>query len=776
LGSGFAAEIGYHRDESKEKTTPMDNKNRSLARYIIKVIAFIIFLILLFRFFGPEARAQSTQTVSGKVVDGKGVPLYLVHVKIEGTSVGDVTNEEGYFTLQSDLSEPFILLVSMLSYEKERLKLDPNSDQLTDLKVTLREDMISMEDLQVTGSAFTSGDSKGVTLSPIEVVTTPGSAADIFRAMKTFPGVAHVDEGSGLFVRGGDVSETKILLDQATVVHPYRFENPTGGVFGTIPPFMVSGTYFSTGGFPARYGNALSGVLAMESLDMPQQRSINANIGMAAASLGFNLPAASGKWGLRFTGNRSFTDFMFGVNGMGDEFITSPEGYDGNLSLIFQPKKGTTFKLFSFGNGNQLGVQVPEPGFTAEFTSEERNRLHNFQWVQTAGKWYGETSLSWNRFSNDQTLGGMIIDQGDNTWKLRTDWERSLSESLYLRVGAEWERLTNRFDGLVPAQQGQLNPEAEFIDINAEYTISRSAAWSEISYEFGGRWVADLGLRSDRLGETSEMVVDPRFTLSFKITPNQTVRYSTGIYHQFAEPFQFNSDSGNPKLGAQQSIHNILTYEFKSNLLHARSEFYHKRYDDLIIADQTQNLDNSGNGFAYGADFFLKYSEYLKTRFNGWISYSYLQSERFRGLEQFNGLRFDQAPSDFDITHNLTVVTKYQLIGFFTIGTTYRYATGRPVTPVTGSVQSGPNNLFQPIFGALNSERLPDFHRLDIDLSQYIPFGNGHSVVFYASISNALNRANVMDYSYSPDYSERTPVESNYRRFIYTGATISLSL
>ena len=43
---------------------------------------------------------------------------------------------------------------------------------------------------------------------------------------------------------GGDVSETVVLLDQATVVHPYRYESPTGGVFGTIPSFMVQGTVF----------------------------------------------------------------------------------------------------------------------------------------------------------------------------------------------------------------------------------------------------------------------------------------------------------------------------------------------------------------------------------------------------------------------------------------------------------------------------------------------------------------------------------------------------
>ena len=755
----------------------MAQSKRSTLRYLIKVIAFLLFLYGLFTWLTPDANAQTNEAdvISGKVLSKKGEPLYLVHVKVAGTAVGDVTDEEGVFSFRYRNDGPFELQISLLGYGKRLLPLDPNSDELTGLEITLKEETITSEQMKVSGSAFTSGDEKGVTVSPIEVVTTPGTAADVFRAMKTFPGTSMVDEGSGLFVRGGDLSETKILLDQATVAHPYRFENPTGGVFGTIPPFMISGTYFSTGGFPARFGNALSGVLAMESLDMPKKRSLNLNMGMAAASVGLDLPSESGKWGVRFTGNRSFTGFMFDLNGMGGEFLTSPIGMDGNLSIQFKPSPKTSFKLFSFANTNRLGVEVPEPGFTAIFDSRETNRLHNLQWGQMAGAWYGETSLSWNAFSNRQNYGGLAIDQQDHTLKLRTDWERPLGSDFYLRIGGEWESLINRMDGRVP-NQGILNPDAQFTDFNASYTIGRTAAWSELNYEFGGRWVANLGIRSDQLHANGSWVADPRFSLTFKPDARQTLRFTTGLYHQFAQPMQFNPDTGNPDLGAQQAAHYIATYEYQQNLLHGRAEIYHKQYDDLVIADEASNLSNDGYGYARGVDLFLKYSEYLTTRFNGWISYSFLQSERLQSLESNGAIRRVEAPSSFDITHNLTVVAKYQVIGFFTVGATYRYATGRPITPITGGQSVDEGAYYLPMFGAINSERLPSFQRLDLDISQYIPFGNGHSLVIYASVSNALNRRNVMDYSYNEQYTERTPVESNYARFIYTGATLSLSI
>jgi hypothetical protein len=133
----------------------------------------------------------------------------------------------------------------------------------------MSESSVKLGDVVIAGSAFTTGDeASSLTLHSLDVYTTPGASADILRAIQTFPGVAAMDDGSGLFVRGGDVGETTILLDQATVVHPYKFESPTGGYFGTIPPFLVGGTYFSSGGFSARYGNALSGILAMESMNI----------------------------------------------------------------------------------------------------------------------------------------------------------------------------------------------------------------------------------------------------------------------------------------------------------------------------------------------------------------------------------------------------------------------------------------------------------------------------------------------------------------------------
>ena len=266
--------------------------------------------------------AQDPAVVQGEVVDAEGEPVPFANVQIAGTTDGAATGRDGRFRFATRHLEKHQLVATFIGYEPARRSLHLSAGDTTVVRLVLRPILIELGETAVTASTWSTGEKEDITLSPLDVVTTPGAAADIFRAVKTFPGVAMVDDGAGLFVRGGDVSETLILLDQATIVHPYRHESPTGGVFGTIPPFMTKGTVFSSGGFPARYGNALSAVLAMESQDRPVQRRSTLNLGLAALSLGVDEPVVPDVVGARLSGNLSLTDLLFRVNGQGGAFET----------------------------------------------------------------------------------------------------------------------------------------------------------------------------------------------------------------------------------------------------------------------------------------------------------------------------------------------------------------------------------------------------------------------------------------------------------------------
>jgi hypothetical protein len=99
-------------------------------------------------------------------------------------------------------------------------------------------------------------------LTPLEIVRIPGSDADLCRAITTFPGSNQVDEGSRITVRGGDASEVMTILDQASLYHLFIFDDDFNtSSYTTINPWGLKGINFSSGGFSAKFGNALSAVL-----------------------------------------------------------------------------------------------------------------------------------------------------------------------------------------------------------------------------------------------------------------------------------------------------------------------------------------------------------------------------------------------------------------------------------------------------------------------------------------------------------------------------------
>jgi len=719
---------------------------------------------------------QKSSFLAGKVVDEKGAPLAFANLQIIDSFDGEVSNEAGKFLITARKAGAAKIRASLIGYETAEQSARLIVGDTVRVNFILKETLVNLQDVVVTASAFATGDEgKGVTLRRMEVVTTPGAAADIFLAIKTFPGLAMVDEGSGLFVRGGDVSETVTLLDQATVVHPYKYESPTGGVFGTINPFLVSGTLFSSGGFSARYGNALSGMLAMESQNLPEGSAYTLNLGLAAASASLQIPLFQNKLGVRFSGNRSSTGAMFRLNGLRDEFVEPPSGNDGNLSLIYQYSPTGWLKFFNFASNDRIGVNVHEPSFAAVYRGKERNQLHNLQWSELRRGWLMKMSLSLNRYDTERDLGNLNFDQRDDTYKWRLDVERELSQRARLAWGSELERVNNDFRGTVPEHDDVLDPDAEVQRLHENYSAPRWGAYTEIETQLGRRVTAGAGVRLDHHNLADETILDPRFSLRYDFTKQTNLRLAWGIYHQFPEAYLFNPASGNSLLASQRAQHYIIGLEHQREQLMMRVETYYKPYQDLVIRDNERHYANRGDGEAYGLDLFVKYGAFLQTRFNGWLAYSYLHSERLLPRNIGNRYLYERAPSPFDITHNLTLVGKLRLIQFFSGGLTYRFATGRPITPIAGAIRNEEFGFYIPIEGPVNSERLPSFQRLDASLSYYLPYGSGNSTTFYFAVSNLLNRSNVLDYDYSLNYSSRMPRTTNYRRFIYFGVTTTLA-
>ena len=110
---------------------------------------------------------------------------------------------------------------------------------------------VKLSGINSLGLGTASDERKTTVLKPLDIVTTAGAQGDIVGALKTLPGAQQIGESEGLFVRGGDGSETKTIIDGMMVNKPFFSSAPDIASRGRFSPFLFKGTIFSTGGYSA---------------------------------------------------------------------------------------------------------------------------------------------------------------------------------------------------------------------------------------------------------------------------------------------------------------------------------------------------------------------------------------------------------------------------------------------------------------------------------------------------------------------------------------------
>jgi len=722
----------------------------------------------------PAAAPAQPAVVDGQVGDAQGAPVPYANVRIEGTTDGAATDDTGRFRFTTQRTGPVVLRASAVGYDPAKRSIHLEPGDTTTVQFTLPSESVQLDEAVVTGETYSTGPASTATLSSTEAVTTPGAAGDLFRALQSFPGVASPGDGAGLFVRGGDVTETKTLLDQATVHHPYQYESPAGGTFGAVRPFLVDGTQFSTGGFSAQHGNALSGVLAMESKDRPEQSRQYVNLGLAAASLSLDQPLVEDELGLRLSGNRSFTGLLFRVNGQHGDYATVPQGMDGNLGLTwdYSRRPSGQLKLFAFVRHNRIGVETATGAFSGLYRGQTTNQLYNLQWTAQASGWTLESSASWSAYSSEKDFGVLDLAPTDRAAKLRVDATRPVNDWTF-RTGGTVEQRRYRLDGTFPTQPNVVVPDAPTRSVNTSLPATRLGGYAEVESNLRSSLVARAGVRTDYHSRAGRPVVDPRVGLSWQFAPNTQLRAAWGLYHQFPQLQTYSEHAGDTSLGAQRAQHLVLGLRHERESLLLRAEAYHKPYRDLVVRTGPSRYANAGSGSAQGIDLFAKYGAFLETRFNGWASYSVLRSHRTQPRDRGTEVRLENGPAPYDLTHQFTAVGKVRVVDQFRVGGTYSYVTGRPFTPVVGTERLNSGAIL-PVDGPVGSRRLPAYHRFDLQVSYYWPFNRRQNVVLYAALNNVFDRANAVDVAYSPDYSERRYRTTDFRRSLYFGLTLTL--
>ena len=705
---------------------------------------------------------QATARISGLVTDATLLPLPGATVEVDGRVVA-TSGDDGTFEIIAP-GTPSRLRVALDGFEPYETLLQPVA---TDLRITLG--VRRFEDrVRVTARPPRPPVESVFTRQPIDVYRTPGAQGDLFRALQTLPGVVATDEAAGLFVRGGDVSEVLVSLDDAVIAHPYRYETPTGGFRGAVDPLLVTGIAFSTGGFSARHGNALSAVMDLRGLDRAELPEMSGTVGLAGASAAVAMPVRE-HVGVRAAMNRTFTSLLFAVNGTPRRFEPAPEGWDGSAGLSWDLNSAGRFKTFALVQRDSVGTEVERDAFAGWLRSSSDHSFVAARWDGSAGAWTTGASVGSDTYSRRTAVGVLALDVEDRTQSWRVDAARPGERHVDWRLGSNGAFTHTEIAGRVPAAGGDLAGVSGDAAFDADARDWYAGAYLEATTSLG-IVSTTTGARVDRFGKAGATTVDPRVNVRIAVGRSRAIRYATGIYHQAPAPSYYDRARGTTQLAPMRAVHHIIGYEVgrEAEGLYLRVEGYSKRYRDLPLEDDALGYSSDGFGSSRGIDLF---SQWRSSRVDLRGTASWLSARRrWTPADQRNRYELPGGTwrPDFEIPWSASLIATVPVGGGVAFSGSWRAAAGRPNTPIVGAIQTG--DQFAPVFGAINSERLPRYERVDAAVNWLVPAGAG-AVVFFASIDNMLGRLNVFEYRYTPDYSSRQPVVPTSQRSVYVGAT-----
>jgi outer membrane cobalamin receptor len=697
--------------------------------------------IIVILFFMSITSSFGQSIVNGKIIDEKGQPLVGVNIYIDGTYDGAISDTNGIFQFTTSESGLKTLIATYLSFENYKKTVEVS--QMQNMTVKLKESVTTLDAVVITAGTFEAGEKARVSvLNSLDIVTTAGAAGDIIGALSTLPGTQTVGEDGRLFVRGGEANETQTYVDGIRVPQPYGPTPNNTPTRSRFSPFLFNGISFSTGGYSAEYGEALSSVLTLNTIAEPQQDQTDISLMTVGLGLG-----RTKKW------DKQSISLNLSYINLGPYQKVVPQNFDWNKPV--QAKGGEAVYRYKLKNGllrfytaydnstmdiNQEDINTEK---TSRFALSNNNIYSNLSYKGTLGeKWMMHTGLSYGQSTNKINIPEGNLDNDEDGIHAKVKMTRKISDRINIAGGMDY--FYTDFQEKFKENQGNEFPLGYKNHLGALYTEGDIFLSKNLAFK--------VGARASRNSLLDEYHLDPRASMAYKLNDKSQVSLAYGDFTQSPnqEVIKFNTN-----INSEKASHYIVNYQYKTKGRLFRTEAYLKNYDNLIKFNSirpefTSSYNNNGNGYAKGLDIFWRDSKTFKYT-DYWVSYSYIDSER-----NFRNFPSSATPS-FIAKHNLSIVTKHFIKALTSqIGFSYTVNSGRPY-----------NNPNEKTF--MNG-KTKSYQNLSFNWAYLI----SQQKILYFSISNITNNENIFGYQYA----NRPDTNGNYRsrpigqaadRFIFLG-------
>lgn len=733
--------------------------------------------------------AQENYTLSGTVTDSlTGEPLAGASVFLEAESAGTQADENGQYKLPVKRGSHLIRF-SFIGFRPFETRLIIDSDQT--FNATLAP--VTTETQSVIITARNPEENTGSTKTGLMEITGKEmkkmpmlmGETDVIRVLSYSPGVQSAGDGnSGYYVRGGNVDQNLILLDNAVVYNPSHVL----GFFSVFNSDIISNATLIKSGIPASYGGRLSSVLSIKTIDGDfEKHHVSANLGLLFSSVSIQGPVVKNKLSYLVSFRKSY------VNTVATPMVrlfAKPEGsslvqgnqydmYDLNAKITWKPGYRNRFNLMFYKGRDHFSLENSSIDYSNLINWG--NTLVSLNWYhQISDSSYLSSSLNYSNYDFNYGSSQFILDLNlyssvrNSNYKL--DYTRSDFYGGILKAGLDvkyYQFIPNKF--LLTVNEVELD-YGSYQDLHAA-EIAGYVSWErDITSRlriYGGLRISNY----NQLGPYSKITESGQEGLKDTIVYNQgkivqsytypepriSLRYETGqtssLKASYTRNYQYihvvssssvtlPSDIWIPSTEAvkpQDGDQFTLGYyrNFGQNMFIGSVEAYCKSLHNQVemlyglgASFQETTFEKSltrGKGYSTGIEFFLQKQ---RGDLTGSLGYAFSYSER-QFDEINNGLWF---PAKYDRRHEISVVSGYAINERWDISIAFVYASGNAMTIpeqkyfIEGSVLNE--------YGRTNSFRMPAYHRLDLSVTYHMRSRHLLESNLNLSVFNVYNRAN----------------------------------
>jgi hypothetical protein len=743
----------------------------------------IIIANLLLLFSTTLLLAQKKFTISGTIKDKRsgetmiGVTIFPVELPGVGTSC----NEYGFYSLTLPEGK-YHVVYSFIGYKPDTAFVSLNANIKSD-RFMLEEDF-QMEEVVIKADREDDNITKtDIGAEKIDIKETGKlpvifGERDVLKTLQLLPGVKSGGEGSsGFFVRGGSTDQNLILLDEAPIYNASHLL----GFFSTFNSDALKDVTIIKGNSPAQYGGRLSSVLDVKMKEGNNQKiAVAGGIGSISSRLSVEGPIVKDKGSFIVSGRRTYADV----------FLKLTEDFKDNTLYFYDFNVKANYKISDKNRIFLSGYFGRDKMNIGAFGLDWGNRTGTLRWNSLLSpKLFSNTSLIYSKYSyklgiksgkSYLNINSEIID-----WNLKEEFQFFPNSKNSIRFGFNGiyhNIIPNRFTGNVidePLKSGRGGWESS-IFINNTMKISekltldyglRSSTYTILggdTYNIydKGVLVDSIVLLSGDLGKTYYNL-EPRFQFNILLNPYSSIKggYARNTQHMHllsnssvntpTDQWIGNSYNIKPEISDQISLgyfrnfkNNKYQFSIESYYKNLKNQVDYKNGADINSAPDIESELLYGKGRAYGMELLVKKTQ---GKLTGWIGYTLSKTERkIEGINNGNWYNARQ-----DRTHDLSVVTMYELSDRWSLSGLFVYNTGNAATFPSGKYGIGDNTVFY--YTERNSYRVPAYHRLDFGATYTKPHKNKkYESSWNFSLHNVYGRQNAFSIAFEDDPNDPT--------------------